>query len=209
MWQTWGRAQLHTGFCWWHLKEHDHLENLDTRGRITKWQTNRMWELCCIIVAQNKDGWKPLVTRRTKFWVPKMRGISWPGETIIFSWRILLHGFIYLFNEPVSWSTKGYPMKPKQSTTIQLSRNMFLSLGEKFPTFRRNVVPSTAGLSSIWRIIFQYPSGQEIQFCRVRQSKKFNLRGLLNPEDEGNTKLRNVGKYSHNDRASHLKRLQS
>jgi hypothetical protein len=70
-------------------------------------------------------------------------------------------------------------------------------------------VPSTTRLSSLWRIIFQYPSGQEKQFCRVRQSKKFNLRGLLNHEDEGNTKLRNVKNNLHNDRASLIKRLQS
>jgi len=76
---------------------------------------------------RKETGGNLLWPEELKFWFSKMRGISWPGETIILSWKILLHGFIHLFNQPVSWSTKWYPVKPKQGITIQLSWNMFLS----------------------------------------------------------------------------------
>jgi len=50
-------------------------------------------------------------------------------------------------------------------------------VGEKFPHFRRTVVPRSSG--------------------------------LLDPEDEGITILRNVGNYLPNERVSHPRRTES
>jgi hypothetical protein len=34
MWQEWGREKGHTEFCWGHLGERDHLEDLGVDGGI-------------------------------------------------------------------------------------------------------------------------------------------------------------------------------
>jgi hypothetical protein len=41
-----------------------------------------------------------------------------------------IYFFIHLFNESVSWSTIGYPVKPLQDIKIKLRWNMSLSLGK-------------------------------------------------------------------------------
>jgi hypothetical protein len=66
MWSVWGRSEGCTG-CWWgNLRERGHWRDPDADGRIIITMDRGDW----MELAQDRDGWRALVSTVKNFRVP-------------------------------------------------------------------------------------------------------------------------------------------
>jgi hypothetical protein len=73
MWHGWKTGQVHTGFWCRHLREIDHLQDLDVDGRIILKSTFKKsggGGMDWIDLAQDMDRWQALVNATKNFHVP-------------------------------------------------------------------------------------------------------------------------------------------